>query len=590
MREHGKQSKKGGRRGLRIALLVAAAVLLTALCGFFVLLVKVKGNLSYVYNYFVRTKGSLPAVCNTEAASAKGLPRASAETAPDLFLAGTKVIVNDTETDGYVREKAITFAEEDLNTEHKNRGIITFRGNYHRSLTSFGTIAGTETKLQKDWQVKTGRFLKDDGVNYWSGNGWTGQPLVIEWSAAQRQVMNLYPNAKAKEGLKEVIYPGMDGMIRFLDLDTGEATRDPISVGMTFKGTCSLHPDMPLLICGSGDSATGPFGEQVSARFFLYSLIDGKKLYEFAANDPFAPRRWHGFDSSPVFAAEADTVICPGENGVLYTVRLNSAYDAEAGTLSVNPDEVVRYIYDSKASRDRYEASESDIGSGSESSAVVWEHYLFFGDNGGVFQCLDLNTMTPVWVQDLKEDINASPVLETEEDGSVSIYVGTTLKYHTDRYHTGEACVYKINACDGSIIWKKPYEVHTVSGLAGGILSSGASGSGEVAPYIYFAVSKTPSVNSGYLVALRKDNGEEAWRIELPCDAWSSGCLVYGQNGAARLVQCLGNGDICLIDALRGEVLSRINYGTNIESTPAVFKNRIVVGLRSEYIIGARIE
>lgn len=584
------QSKKSGRRLLRIALMIAAAVAVTALCGFFVLLVKVKGNLSYVYNYFVRTRGSLPANYFEEATTAKGMPTASEQTEPGLFLSATKVIVNGLEQTGYVREKPIVFAADATEGESGNRGIITFRGNYRRNRTSFGLLSGTETKIRKDWQVKTGRFLKDDGVNYWSGNGWTGQPLVIEWTPKQRSTMNLYPEAKAKDGLKEVIYPGMDGMIRFLDLDTGEATRDPIPVGMTFKGTCSLHPEMPLLICGSGDSATGPFGEQVSARIFLYSLIDGTKLYEFAANDPFAPRRWHGFDSSPVFAAEADTVICPGENGVLYTVRLNSRYDAETGTLTIDPDEVVRYIYDSKASEKRYEASESDIGSGSESSAVVWEHYLFFGDNGGVFQCLDLNTMSPVWVQDLKEDINASPVLETEEDGSVSVYVGTTLKYHTDSHHIGEACVYKLNATDGRIIWRKPYEVHTVSGLAGGILSSGASGSGAAAPYIYFAVSKTPSVNSGYLVALKKDSGEEAWRVELPCDAWSSGCLSYGQNGEVKLIQCLGNGDICLFDALRGELLSRINYGTNIESTPAVFGNRIVVGLRSEYIIGARIE
>lgn len=584
------QQAKGKRRALRVVLIAAAAVLITVLCGFFVLLVKVKGNLSYVYNYFVKTKGSLSVEYHAEAGTAKGTPKASPETEPEKYLNSVKVIVNGSVVTEYERSRAIEFTDGLIGTNTPNRGILTFRGNYLRSMSSFGTVTGAGEHLEKDWEVKTGRFLKDDGVNYWSGNGWTGQPLVVGWTREQRSKMNLYEEVKAKEGLCEVIYPGMDGMIHLLDLETGKATRDPIHVGMTFKGTCSLHPDMPLLICGSGDSATGPFGEQVSARIFVYSLINGKKLYEFAANDTFAPRRWHGFDSSPVFAAEADTVICPGENGVLYTVRLNSKYDAEAGTLSIDPDEVVRYVYDSKAAHDRFEASESDIGSGSESSAVVWGRFLFFGDNGGIFQCLDLNTMQPVWVQDLGEDINASPVLEISEDGSAAIYVGTTLKYHTSRYHTGEACVYKLNATDGRIIWKKPYEVHTVSGLAGGILSSGASGSGAAAPYIYFAVSKTPSVNTGYLVALNKDTGEEAWRKELPCDAWSSGCLTYCTDGSARLIQCCGNGDICLIDALTGKTLDRINYGANIESTPAVFGNRLVVGLRSEYIIGARIE
>ena len=206
-----------------------------------------------------------------------------------------------------------------------------------------------------------------------------------------------------------------------------------------------------------------------------------------------------------------------------------------------------------------------------------------------MFQCLDLTTMQPVWVQDLREDINSSPVLEFGDDG-VYLYVGTTLKYHTDSHHIGEACIVKMDALTGRILWCKPYEVHTVSGLAGGVLASGAAGFGAAADYIYYAVSKTPSVNSAYIVALRKDTGEEAWRYDLPCDAWSSGCLVSTQSGDVRLVQCCGNGDILLLDALSGKLLDKISYGANIESTPVIFNGRLVVGLRSEYIIGAEIK
>ena len=198
--------------------------------------------------------------------------------------------------------------------------------------------------------------------------------------------------------------------------------------------------------------------------------------------------------------------------------------------------------------------------------------------------------MKPVWVQDLREDINSSPVLESGEDGRLYLYVGTTLKYHTDSHHIGTAGIYKLDAFTGQILWYKPYEVHTVSGLAGGVLASGALGSGKASGYIYYAISKTPSVDTGYLVALRTDTGEEAWRVDLPCDAWSSGCLVYTKDGDPRLVQCCGNGDILLLDALTGKQLDKLNYGANIESTPVIFGSRIVVGLRSEYIIGAEIK
>jgi len=588
--------KKHDRRLRAVLAVLGAAGLLTA-CVFFVLLVKGKGSLESIRNRFVKTRGSLPAEYHPEAEDAGGVriakggvPYATPETAPGRWLLGTRVYRGDFPVETPCLLNDITVDPEKTAATCRNRGIITFRGNYMRDMSSVGEVGGPARTIRAIWDVETGRLLKGDGVNVWSGNGWTGQPLAVQWDADARGTMNLYPEARAKEGLVEIIYPGMDGKIRFLDMETGEPTRDPIHVGQTFKGTCSLHPDLPLLICGSGDSSTGPFGEQVSARYYLYSLHDGRKLYEFAADDALAPRRWHGFDSSPIFAPEADTVICPGENGVLYTVRLGTKYDPQTGEVSVSPSETVRYLYDAKAAHERYEASEQDIASGSESSAVVYGRYLWFGDNGGVFQCLDLNTMQPVWVQDLGEDINSSPVLELGEDGSAFLYVGTTLKYHTDRRNTGEACVYKLNAANGLIVWRKPYEVHTVSGLAGGILSTGASGVGEASAYIYYAVSKSPSVDTAYIVALRKDNGEEAWRRELPCDAWSSGCLVRGEGGAVRLLQCCGNGDVLLLDALTGEQLGRVSYGANIESTPAVFGNRAVVGLRNEHIAGMEIE
>ncbi len=578
-------------RILKIISIVLAAFLVIIICGIFVLLIKVKGNFSYVYNYLVKTQGGKAVVAYTDAAdnADSGKPFATAKTDPSSFLRGAALLVEGARADSFTRETPIYFSEDYLKDFTSFNGIITFRGNYMRSKSSYGTVSLKSNTISSDsWKYKTGKVLKSDGVNYWSGNGWTGQPLAVRWNAATKAVMNLYPEAKAKADLVEVIYPGMDGKIHFLDMETGKETRDAINVGMTFKGTCSLHPDYPLLICGSGDSAPGLFGEQVSARIFVYSLTDGTKLCEFGANDDFAPRIWHAYDSSAIICAETDTLIAPGENGVIYTIKLNTSYDPATGDLSVNPDLPVEYTYYSEASENRIYQGEG--GYGSEASAVVWENYLFLGDNGGIFYCLDLNTLKPVWVQDLLEDVNSSPVFEITENGEKYIYVGTTLKYHTDGHHLGEACIYKLNAMTGEIVWKKPYEVHTVLGLAGGILSTGASGEGSVSDYLYYAVSKVPSVDTAYIVAISKTTGEEYWRHELDCDAWSSGCLMYDTDGSVKLVQCCGNGDILLMDAKTGKVLSSKNFGSNIEATPVVFENRLVVGLRSEYILGIKFE
>ena len=35
------------------------------------------------------------------------------------------------------------------------------------------------------------KILKSNGVDYWSGNGWTGQPLLAKWSNQAKANMNI---------------------------------------------------------------------------------------------------------------------------------------------------------------------------------------------------------------------------------------------------------------------------------------------------------------------------------------------------------------------------------------------------------------
>ena len=127
----------------------------------------------------------------------------------------------------------------------------------------------------------------------WSGNGWTGQPLIVQWDAETRQLMNLYADKKNKSDLVEVIYATLDGHIYFLDLETGKKTRDDLNFKMPFKGTGSIDPrGLPLLYVGSGDEYEE---EDQKSRAMIISLIDGRKLYEFGiqGKDKFAVRDWN---------------------------------------------------------------------------------------------------------------------------------------------------------------------------------------------------------------------------------------------------------------------------------------------------------
>ena len=570
--------------------IILAAIILAVLVILFIgfkLLVKV-GNPKYFYNYLHDTKGSLSAeVTKNNAAGADDTKaRPTENTDPDIRGVIQQIEVDGKVVDTYERTEKISFSETILKSISEAPGLITFRGNYTRSKSSAGITSVKKEKFTNKWNYSTGKILKSNGVDYWSGNGWTGQPLIAKWTKEARRNMNLSDAAKAKDGLIEVIYPGMDGSIHFLDAETGEETRPAIHVGMTFKGTASLYPDgkTPLLFCGSGDAQTGPFGENVSQRFYIYSLIDGSLLYEGGYNDDFAPRTWHAYDSSPVIDPVSDTLIYPGENGVIYTLKLNTSYDEETGSLSISPSDSVKFSFDIP---DKY--AEGGTLWGSECSGAVWNGYFFIGDNGGSVYCLDLNTMKMVWINDVGEDLNSSCIFETE-GGNHYLYIATTLKYGYNSHNMGTAAIYKLNAVTGEIVWKKPYEVHTVKGYAGGVLSTGAPGTGQLADYIFYSVSKTPELEGGYIVALDKATGNEIWKTHIDMYSWSSTVFFTSEEGKSYLIQGCQNGDLLLIDAKTGDIIDKLNFGSGIEATPALYGNQLILATRSEKIFGVRIE
>ena len=76
-----------------------------------------------------------------------------------------------------------------------------------------------------------------------------------------------------------------------------------------------------------------------------------KKAAEQNGLDKDAKRKWYAFDSAPLVDADTDTLIWPGESGMLYTIKLNTDYDRTAGTLSVAPETMVKACYSSNIGR-----------------------------------------------------------------------------------------------------------------------------------------------------------------------------------------------------------------------------------------------
>ena len=129
-----------------------------------------------------------------------------------------------------------------------------------------------------------------------------------------------------------------------------------------------------------------------------------------------ALRKFHGYDSSVLVAEAADTLIAPGENGILYTMKLNTKFNRETGELSIDPSETVKLRYKT------YRSSEQNYWLGMEDSGVMWDNYLYIADNGGNLMCIDINTMKIIWAQDVVDDTNGSPVFSVGGRRSLSLY------------------------------------------------------------------------------------------------------------------------------------------------------------------------
>ena len=446
-------------------------------------------------------------------------------------------------------------------------GILTFRGNNFRRMASYGSVEVKEAQLEAVWSFDIGN------LDVWTGVGWTGQPLIIKWPDDIKKIMNIKDEKRSKPDLKEVIYATLDGNIYFLDLEDGKKTREPINVGAPHKGTPSLDPrGYPLLYAGQGINLVHE--QRIPLGFRIFSLIDQSLLYFLDGNDPEMKRNWFAFDSSPIIDAQNDTCYEPGESGIFYKIELNTEFSIEDASIKIEP-EVSRYRYD-PVYNDR---------PGIENSMVTYMNYGFFADNSGFIQCIDLNTLEPVWANYLKEDTDSSIVAE-EINGRLYLYVGSEVDFQGT---SGKAYIRKIDGLTGEFIWEIEYLCASTETVNGGVLATPAIGTGDLEDHIFFNVAMIDGTNRSLLVALDKNTGREIWRYIHNNYSWSSPIFIHSENDTYHIVQCDSIGQVILFDAKLGQVQDVLDLGINIEGSPVIYDDMMVVGTRGQKIWGFRI-
>lgn len=447
-------------------------------------------------------------------------------------------------------------------------GIFTFRGNSLRNSPSFGYADLNDKELEILWEFRTA------SSSWGGGAGWTGQPAIVKWPKELRESMNIYDEFKGKEDFTEVIYGSLDGNIYFLELNSGKTTRDKIKVGNPIKGSLSIDPrGIPLLYVGEGINESGVVG------FNIYSLIDGCKLYELNGSDKYASRGWPAFDSSAIVNAATDSVVVGGENGLLYNIKLNTTYDKNNNTISID-QKINRYNFSSSFSRGRI---------GIENSVATYANLAYFADNGGVIQCVDLNNLKPVWSINGFDDIDATLTIDIENDKPY-VYCGNEVDHQGTR---GVSKIKKIDGLTGEVIWEKEFECESLIGKSavnGGLMATNVIGKNNIDNMAIFSLARYNGFNKGGMFALNKENGEIIWEKLFDNYMWSSPVDIYDKDGNGYIIQGDSAGYLHLIDGKEGNIKSSVLLNGNIESSPAVFNNVLVVATRNGTIYGVKVK
>lgn len=468
-----------------------------------------------------------------------------------------------------------TVAFGDPSTYTTVPGVLTFRGNNYRNGGAYGHPKVTQKKLEVVWSKDVGE-IRGEG-SYWPGAGWTGQPLLVQWPTDSRAAMGFAAEFASKADFVEVLYPVFGGKIHRLDLATGKDTKPAIDVGWGFKGTASVDPrGYPLLYAGQGlndtNGTVGPWG------FRMFDLIQNKEVYRIPGLDPGSPRpEWGAFDSSTLVNRQTDTLIEPAENGLVYKVKLNTDFDAAAKKIGIKP-EITKLRY----------AGPLTHKHGIENSAVAYRNLMFAADNDGNVLCWDATTLQIVWMTNVGDDTDSSIVLDETPEG-VFLYTGNEVDTRGAKGGERITNIRKLDALTGKELWRYDIPTYYDAAVNGGVLGTPAVGQGSLGDMVIFTVARTTAPREGNLIALDKATGKVIWDRHMGNYSWSSPTLFTAADGTQYGVVTDSEGVIHLFDPNTGLDISTLNIGKNIEATPAIFNDMLVVASYDRHIYGIRI-
>jgi len=420
-------------------------------------------------------------------------------------------------------------------------GLLTFRGNPTRTYYGKGPVPNDPEVV---WRFPDSPMCSQSSVGQeaitWCGSGWTGQPAVFE-----------------RDGRTWVAVGAYSRNVHFLDMADGQRLLPDFRTEDIIKGSVTIDPDgYPLLYTGSRDNYY---------RVIAFDRDEPLELWALHAND-VSPTKWNNdWDGAGLILD--DYLFIGGENSQFHIVKLNRGYDAD-GRVTVAP----QLVFNTPGwDDDLVNAVGGNVSI--ENSVAISGNTVYFANSGGLIQGWDLSGLaegiapTRVFRYWAGDDVDASLVIDDEG----MLYAGV-------EYERGNARSREV----GQIIKldpTKPAEQARIWGVdERPRLDSGV----WATPAIYRDVLIVPT-DTGDVLGLDRFSGEELWRLDLPGPTWSSPVVVDDvlvQGDCSGVLRGFDVADV----RVKPTQLWAVELGGCIESTPALWKGRIVVGTRAGYI------
>ena len=426
-------------------------------------------------------------------------------------------------------------------------GLLTFRGNPTRSWYGQGVPQNPHVL----WTYpKSGGMCSNStdgsGTSTWCGDGWTGQPTVVE-----------------RDGRIWVSFGGYDASMHWIDGITGENILTPFKTGDLVKGSMSTDPDgYPLSYKGSRDN------------YFRIMATDRGdtpvELWKLSAYDG-VQQVWND-DWDGAGLVVDDYLFEGGENSWFYIIKLNRGYGAD-GKVTVNP----QVVFKTPGWDQELWNTISDHQFSIEASVAISGNTVYFSNSSGLVQGWDITGLkdgrTPTRVFRFWTGDDTDATITIDKQGM--LYVGSEFERHNDRSkQVGQMMKLDPTKPDNPLVWSLKDQT---GGGKSGVWATPALGDGVV----YFAT------NGGRVLAVDQMTGAVVWEKNLGSQTWQSPVVVD-----KTLIEgdCEGNLNAYDVSDPRIDPPLKwtVKLGGCIEATPAVWKGRIYVAARGGqlYAIG----